>query len=74
MFWHVEPRPATRTSLVNVVRVPALDLERAKWVGGGTAVAVLVGFAWVVWKLIGVYKRERGESKVEGERSEKKNQ
>ncbi|KAK4106141.1 PIG-X-domain-containing protein [Parathielavia hyrcaniae] len=61
VFWHVEPRPVGGgggegvTSLVNVVSVPVLDLDKARWVNAGTAAAVLVGFAWVVWKLAGVY-------------------
>ncbi|KAL2022565.1 hypothetical protein VTK56DRAFT_5172 [Thermocarpiscus australiensis] len=59
VFWHVEPRPAEGGGplLVSSVRVPVLDSDRAGWVNAGTAAAVLVGFAWVVWKLVGVYVR-----------------
>jgi len=64
VFWHVEPRPVGGGPLVNEVKVPVLDLDKAGWVNAGTAAAVLVGFAWVVWKLLGVYS-SGGEAKVE---------
>jgi hypothetical protein len=73
VFWHVEPRPVGGgTSLVNVVRVPVLDLDMARWVNAGTAVAVLVGFAWVVWKLVGVYLKGGHGREVEGEKEREK--
>lgn len=80
VFWHVEPKPVGSGgddgSLVNVVRVPVLDLDRAGWVNAGTAAAVVVGFAWVVWKLVGVYARgEGGAVRVkerEGEKEKKR--
>ncbi|KAJ4304045.1 protease B nonderepressible form [Collariella sp. IMI 366227] len=59
VFWHVEPKPVEGDNrLVNQVRVPVLDLDKAGWVNAGTAAAVLLGFAWVVWKLGGVWWRE----------------
>lgn len=51
-FWHVEPRPTSGDRLINTVAVPVLDLDKSAWVSRGTAVAVLIGFAWVVWKLV----------------------
>ncbi|RYP79181.1 hypothetical protein DL771_000159 [Monosporascus sp. 5C6A] len=60
LFWHVSPEPepdAGNRRLVNSVKVPVLDLERATWVRSGTAAVVLLGFAWVVWKLLSVYLR-----------------
>lgn len=54
VFWHVEPKPVHGKELVNKVRVPVLDLSKAEWVNIGTAVAVLLGFLWVVWRLGGV--------------------
>ncbi len=69
VFWHVQPRAAVAGGqLVNVVRVPVLDLERAGWVNAGTAAAVVVGFAWVVWKLVGGYL---GKGVGEAEREKK---
>ncbi|KAH6624260.1 PIG-X [Chaetomium sp. MPI-SDFR-AT-0129] len=73
VFWHVEPQPAVTASspsLVNEVRVPVLDLDRAEWVGAGTTAAVVIGFAWVVWRLAGVWKS--GGGNVVGETREAK--
>ncbi|KAK3313433.1 PIG-X [Apodospora peruviana] len=55
VFWHVEPRPLGGGQLQNAIRVPVLDLDKSAWVNIGTAVAVLVGFAWVAWRLAAVY-------------------
>ena len=57
VFWHVEPRPETGSSLTNTIKVPVLDTDKAEWVSGGTGLAVLLGFAWIVWKLIGVLSK-----------------
>jgi hypothetical protein len=73
VFWHVEPRPVGGAkSLVNVVKVPVLDLDKARWVNAGTAAAVLVGFAWVVWKLVGVYVKGSYAGKEEAEKGRQK--
>lgn len=75
VFWHVEPRPVGGgSSLVNAVRVPVLDLDKAGWVNAGTAAAVLVGFAWVVWKLVGVYRAAGGVGDEGLKEKEKKTQ
>ncbi|KAK3302524.1 PIG-X [Chaetomium strumarium] len=73
VFWHVKPQPADSSSrlLVSSVRVPVLDLGKASWVNTGTAVAVMLGFVWVVWKLVAVYLRGGHEARAE---SEKKSQ
>ncbi|KAJ4421419.1 protease B nonderepressible form [Neurospora sp. IMI 360204] len=57
VFWHVEPRPAIGNSLTNTIKVPVLDTNKAEWVSGGTGLAVLLGFAWIVWKLFGVLSK-----------------
>jgi hypothetical protein len=55
--------------LVNEVRVPVLDLEKAGWVNAGTAAVMLLGFAWIVYKLAGVWRREGyGSGKVGAEK------
>lgn len=51
-FWHVDPRPSTGEQLINRVTVPVLDLDKSKWVNRGTAAAIIIGFAWIVWKLL----------------------
>jgi hypothetical protein len=55
VFWHVHPQPETGNHLTADIKVPVLDLDKANLVNLGTAVAVLVGFGWVAWKLASVY-------------------
>ena len=55
VFWHVEPRPESGKRIVSSIKVPVLDLDKASWVNIVTAATVLVGFAWVSWKLLSVY-------------------
>ncbi|KAK3369152.1 PIG-X [Lasiosphaeria ovina] len=58
VFWHVDPRPVSGNNrITNTVKVPVLDLDKADWVNAVTAITVLVGFAWVAWKLAAVYVR-----------------
>ncbi|KXJ97508.1 PIG-X protein [Microdochium bolleyi] len=57
LFWHVEPKPESGNMLTNDIEVPVLDIEKAAWVNLGTAVAVALGFSWVLWKLASVVKR-----------------
>lgn len=53
VFWHVEPRPANEDGrLTCPVRVPVLDVDDAQWVRTGTAAAVLLGFGWVLCRLL----------------------
>ncbi|KAK4448585.1 PIG-X [Podospora aff. communis PSN243] len=74
VFWYVEPRPETGDRVTSPIRVPVLDLDKAGWVNIGTAAAVLLGFAWVSWKLLSVYlKTGYGASRI-SETSEKKRQ
>jgi hypothetical protein len=51
-FWHVEPRPSSGDRLINTITVPVLDLDKSRWVNTGTAAAVIIGFVWIVWKLL----------------------
>lgn len=56
VFWHVDPQPHEAGGrLMNKIRVPVLDVDKSQWVSTGTAVVVLIGFAWIVWKLLVVY-------------------
>ncbi|KAK7751506.1 protease B nonderepressible form [Diatrype stigma] len=74
-FWHVSPEPSRNPAsgpLMNSVRVPVLDLDRSAWVRSGTAAVVLLGFAWVVWKLVGVYARAGSGGKRNRAEGEKK--
>ncbi|KAF2490460.1 PIG-X-domain-containing protein [Lophium mytilinum] len=49
MFYHVPP--ADVGGLVERIDVPVLDLDRAGYVEWGTVAAVVLGVAWVCWKL-----------------------
>lgn len=53
-FWHVTPQPEGGSRLMNRVTVPVLKLEGIDTIRSGTAIAVSLGFAWVLWKLVGV--------------------
>jgi hypothetical protein len=57
LFWHVNPKPEADDSLIHQIRVPVLDLEKAGWISAGTTAVVLIGFAYIVWKLMSVYRR-----------------
>ncbi len=55
VFWHVEPRPDHGERLSSTIKVPVLDLDKAQWISVGTSAAILLGFAFVSWKLLSVY-------------------
>lgn len=75
VFWHVEPLPTAGDAagrLMSTVRVPVLETGQANWVRVGTAAAVVVGFTWVLWKLMAAFSKS-GYSK-EKKVDEKKKQ
>ncbi|KAF4336727.1 PBN1-like protein [Fusarium beomiforme] len=53
-FWHINPQPEGGSRLMNRVSVPVLKQEGKDTIRSGTAIAVSLGFAWVLWKLLGV--------------------
>lgn len=57
VFWHVEPSLGGGGGrLVSSVRVPVLDTDfGSSWVSAGTAAVVVLGFGWIVWRLLKVY-------------------
>lgn len=56
VFWHVKPQPVKAGGrLTTRIRAPVLDTDKAGWVSAGTAAAVMLGFGWIVWKLLEVY-------------------
>ncbi|KAI3336475.1 PIG-X-domain-containing protein [Xylariaceae sp. AK1471] len=73
LFWHVNPTPEDG-SLIHQIRVPVLDLNKTKWVSTGTTAMVLIGFAYIVWKLVSVYWRTGYGSRRPATESEKKKQ
>lgn len=64
MFYHMQPEEGTEMLELNV---PVLDPHKAGWVPWMTGVVVLVGFGWVMWKLIGgsPAQKEEKEKKVQ---------
>lgn len=73
MFWHLNPE--SDDGLLNHrIRVPVLDLKKADWISAGTAAVVLLGFAYVVFKLVSVYWRSGHGDQKSSAASEKKKQ
>lgn len=68
IFWHVTPRAANGTRIMNAVTVPVLNDQKAEWIGLGTSAAVVLGFAWVLWKLVGATVGGAKEVKVAAKR------
>ena len=56
MFYHLSPEGEGR--LINEISVPVLDSDKSGYVELGTAGVVLLGFVWVMWSLLAVWKRE----------------
>ncbi|KAJ6444705.1 hypothetical protein O9K51_03101 [Purpureocillium lavendulum] len=54
-FWHWKPNPVVGNRITSAIYVPVLKDEGAAWIRLGTTLAVGLGFAWVMWKLLGVY-------------------
>jgi hypothetical protein len=74
MFYHVPPAPVmgeTEEGLLLGLEVPVLDAAKSGgWVGIATVGVVVVGFTWVVWKVLGggagsgkVAKKDGGKKK-----------
>lgn len=55
MFYHLSPEGEL---LTNTISVPVLDLDRSKYIEVGTAAVVLLGFMWVLWSLLIVWRKE----------------
>ncbi|KAI9797502.1 MAG: protease B nonderepressible form [Piccolia ochrophora] len=79
MFYHLNPSPrnasssSSSSSLVEIIQVPVLDLDKARWVETGTVVTILAGFLWICWKLWeGVTRSGREEGETEKRRTGKK--
>lgn len=52
MFYHLQPQPAVEGGrLMEEVRIPVVDLQRTGWVEGATVGVIIIGAAWVFWKL-----------------------
>lgn len=69
LFYHV---PSADGELVAEIEVPVLSVTEAgaRWVEYGTGLAVLLGFAWVMWALFGPVKKEKGAARETVERKD----
>ncbi|QSZ35190.1 hypothetical protein DSL72_008057 [Monilinia vaccinii-corymbosi] len=59
IFYHVSPKAVPDGRLMNAVIVPVLNLDKSSWVEVGTSSVVVMGFLWIVWCLLGVWRKKR---------------
>lgn len=62
MFYYLDPVAQADGKLISRLEVPVLNTEARgrQWVESGTVGVVLLGWAWVVWKMSGGWRRGRG--------------
>ncbi|CZT49719.1 related to PBN1 protein, required for post-translational processing of the protease B precursor Prb1p [Rhynchosporium secalis] len=75
LFFHLSPSVAQGDRLVNSLEVPVLDLDRSRFVESLTALGVGLGFLWVMWCLLRVWRAAgygSGSGALEGVKEEKK--
>lgn len=56
VFWHVDGQ-SEGGRIMNSISVPVLNDSASGWVGVGTTVAISIGFAWILWKLLSSFMR-----------------
>ena len=52
MFYHFEPAPNPNFGIVEPIAVPVLDEHRKAWLDSGTGVVVVLGFLWILWRMV----------------------
>ncbi|KAF7551017.1 hypothetical protein G7046_g7834 [Stylonectria norvegica] len=62
IFWHITPTASSGDRLMMPITVPVLNDGGASWIGVGTAVAVALGFTWVLWKLAAVMSKSGNQT------------
>jgi hypothetical protein len=60
VFWHVDPAAVPGSRLMAEIKVPVLDTQKTSYVNAGTAICVMLGFAWVVARLFLSYGGRKG--------------
>lgn len=55
VFYYLTPSPDSLHHSYHVVTVPVLDKKYARTVDSGTTIVILIGFGWILWKLLKVY-------------------
>lgn len=63
MFYHLSPKGSSQgqgngTDGYSVIDIPVLKLGYTGFVEVGTAAVILLGFGWVMWKLLLVWRME----------------
>ncbi|KAF4435156.1 Protein PBN1 [Fusarium austroafricanum] len=72
-FWHVNPQAESDSRLMNRVTVPVLKNEGVDTIRSGTGIAVSLGFAWILWKLVSVMlNSEKPVAEVQKKAAKKK--
>ncbi|KAL9128667.1 MAG: hypothetical protein Q9217_002695 [Psora testacea] len=56
MFYHLQS--LSNGSLVESISVPVLDLESSSWIESGTVGLIVVGFAWLCWRLAQILDKD----------------
>lgn len=72
VFWHAKPQPVAGDRIMTPISVPVLKEHGVSWVGFGTAGAVALGCAWVLWKLAAVLVVSGYGSKADAVQKESK--
>lgn len=54
LFFHVDAKPSEGENLYHDIQVPVLDLGLSNRISSGTATIVMMGFVFVIWKLVSV--------------------
>ncbi|CZR54787.1 related to PBN1 protein, required for post-translational processing of the protease B precursor Prb1p [Phialocephala subalpina] len=72
LFFHLSPTPSIgEERLTNKLEVPVLDLDKSSLIEIGTAAVVGLGFLWVLWVLVGVWRRSGYGSRTVVEKEKK---
>ena len=64
LFYHIGAA-AEEKVMVEMLRIPVMDVKGTAFVERGTAIAVVLGFAWVLWSLFRHSGVEVGREEVE---------
>lgn len=52
VFWHVNPQPVSGSRLTSSLTVPVLQQGFESYIAAGTSAVIVLGFSWVLWKLV----------------------
>ncbi|KAL6713062.1 protease B nonderepressible form [Lecanora helva] len=69
MFYHLRPAVYGK-HLIETLTAPTLDPSSLGWIEIGTVVSVVIGFLWVLWKLVRVYVDDVSDSAEDRQKKE----